>query len=444
MANPILPCWEHIPDGEPRLFGDRVYLYGSHDKPRSGSFCDTRLKVWSAPVSDLNRWTCHGDSFHVAADDDHPSSVPWEARELYAPDVVEKDGKYYLFAYLFYSRGAIGVSDKPEGPFRLLGPYHWDESIPVPPDFCNNGVFVDPGVLVDDDGSVWIYCGFEWSYVIRTDPEDITKVLPETYRTDIIPRGTDPADFYEACSPRKIGDTYYLIYSPRRGSRLDYCTAPSPAGPFTYRGTIIDNAVDFPGGNDHGGLCRIGDQWYIFYHRMTNGTCYSRQACVEKINILPDGSIPQVEMTSLGFEESLDPYVIRPAYNACVMTGGAIIREYDPMDIVVSDIRSGSVIGFKYFDFGADYSGTSLNLCVKLRGNGESGLIHVRLDDRAGGDEIAVIPFGGSDAVLTARVRNITGRHAVYFVFEDDRPQTDWAGMTDRRLVSFESFVFMK
>ena len=63
MANPILPFWEYIPDGEPRVFGDRVYLYGSHDRVGCGYFCDYKLKVWSAPVNDLNHWQCHGTSF---------------------------------------------------------------------------------------------------------------------------------------------------------------------------------------------------------------------------------------------------------------------------------------------------------------------------------------------------------------------------------------------
>lgn len=67
MANPYLPLWEYIPDGEPRVFGDRVYVYGSHDRAGSDSFCDYVLKCWSAPIDDLNNWICHGDIF-----------IPWQ------------------------------------------------------------------------------------------------------------------------------------------------------------------------------------------------------------------------------------------------------------------------------------------------------------------------------------------------------------------------------
>ncbi|MBQ4364167.1 MAG: xylan 1,4-beta-xylosidase, partial [Oscillospiraceae bacterium] len=99
--NPYLPNWEYIPDGEPRVFGDRVYIYGSHDQAGSDEFCDYKLKCWSAPVNDLTKWVCHGDIFHTRDDRDHKSDIDWNTDEtrLFAPDVVQgKDGKYYLYA----------------------------------------------------------------------------------------------------------------------------------------------------------------------------------------------------------------------------------------------------------------------------------------------------------------------------------------------------------
>ena len=101
MPNPILPAWEYIPDGEPRVFGDRVYLYGSHDRAAQSDFCDYKLKVWSAPLDDLNNWVCHGHSFHTRDDRDHKSDTKGMTdRKLFAPDVIEKDGRYYLYAYI--------------------------------------------------------------------------------------------------------------------------------------------------------------------------------------------------------------------------------------------------------------------------------------------------------------------------------------------------------
>ena len=89
-ANPYMPLWEHVPDGEPRVFDyngeKRVYVYGSHDIERR-EYCGRNYVVWSAPVTDLTDWTCHGVSYET-----HYDSV------LYAPDVVKKGDTYYLYA----------------------------------------------------------------------------------------------------------------------------------------------------------------------------------------------------------------------------------------------------------------------------------------------------------------------------------------------------------
>ena len=111
MPNPYLPSWEYIPDGEPRVFGNRFYIYGSHDVADSDYFCDFRLKVWSAPVDNPNEWICHGDIFRTtdAADKAHLSDTPWTDGRLFAPDVVEKNGKYYLYAYIQEAKGCVAV-----------------------------------------------------------------------------------------------------------------------------------------------------------------------------------------------------------------------------------------------------------------------------------------------------------------------------------------------
>lgn len=366
MANPYLPNWEYIPDGEPRVFGDRIYVYGSHDRKDSIDFCDYKLKVWSAPVSDPTKWVCHGDIFRSRDGHDSPSDVDWTDELLFAPDVVERGGKYYLYAYIVNAKGCVAVADRPEGPFRLLSRYEYDI-----PNHYDNGTFIDPGVLVDDDGRVYIYCGYQGSYMCELK-DNMYEAVPGSYKLDIIPTA-EPHRFFEACSPRKINGTYYLIYSPQRGSCLDYATSDSPTGPFTYRGTIIDNGIDFPGGNDHGSVCCINGQWYIFYHRMTNGTIMSRRGCVERIEILPDGTIPQVEMTSLGFEESLNPYDFTQADTACVLKGGCYITETSVFERPIVNVTDGCVMGWKYFDFGEDFASKTMQIRLKLRGTGSRG-----------------------------------------------------------------------
>ena len=410
MANPYLPLWEYIPDGEPRVFGDRVYVYGSHDRVDSVDFCDCKLKAWSAPLDNLNEWTCHGDIFRTRDGVDATSDVDWTDNLLFAPDVVEREGKYYLYAYIVGAKGCVAVADRPEGPFKLLSQYKYNVE-----NHYDNGTFIDPGTLVDDDGRVYVYCGYQGSYMCELK-DNMFEMVDGTYQPDIIPV-SEPHKFFEACSPRKVGDTYYMIYSPQRGSCLDYATSDKPTGPFTYRGTIVDNGIDYPGGNNHGSICNINGQWYIFYHRMTNGTIMSRRGCVERIEILPDGTIPQVEMTSLGFESYLNPYKPTAAETACVLKGGCFITELNIFERVVTNLTDGAVMGWKYYDFGEDDSSKTMQIRLKVRGMGSKGRLHILIDSEDG-EEIGVVDFGENDAVIGGRVKAVTGRHALYIRVE--------------------------
>ena len=439
MANPYLPGWEYIPDGEPRVFGDRIYIYGSHDRTGHEKFCEYILKVWSAPVSNPGNWVCHGVVFSTRDTDGHVSDVEWSDNELYAPDVVCRDGKYYLYAYIVGAKGCVAVADRPEGPFTLLSryEYHIDKHF-------DDGIFIDPGVLVDDDGQVYIYCGYLGSYMAQINPENMYEIIDGSYRETILPVDGEQG-FFEACSPRKVGDTYYLIYSPKIGSRLDYAVSDSPLGPFEPKGTIIDNGIEYPGGNNHGSICEIGGQWYIFYHRMTNGTVMSRRGCVERIRILPDGTIPQVEMTSLGFEDALNPYRVTSADTACVLTGGCIITERNEFERSIIRITDGCVMGWKYFDFGMN-SGSCQRIKVKIKGRGCRGKIHVFLDaadESAGGRKICELTFGSDDAVLCGELSRIEGKHALYLKAEAD--YEDWGAemLKGRELFELTSFLFL-
>ena len=120
------------------------------------------------------------------------------------------------------------------------------------------------------------------------------------------------------------------------------------------------------GANNHGSIVQIGEDWYIFYHRHTNNTYYSRQGCAEKLQIMPDGSIPQVEITSCGLNGGpLEGKGEYPAYLACnlftdtpsvyvgegnfprVMQDG---RDGDEEVGYIANITDSTTIGFKYFD----------------------------------------------------------------------------------------------
>ena len=123
--NPFLPSWEYVPDGEPHKFGDRIYLYGSHDRFGGKAFCMNDYVCWSAPESDLSDWRCEGVIYRKTQD-------PYNRRgrlHMYAPDVCRgPDGRYYLYyALAFTGRVSVAVCDEPAGKYEFYGFVHYPD-----------------------------------------------------------------------------------------------------------------------------------------------------------------------------------------------------------------------------------------------------------------------------------------------------------------------------
>lgn len=464
-ANSYLPHWEHIPDGEPRLFEDpdnpgkyRVYIYGSHDTRKDG-YCGYDLVTWSAPVDDLNNWRYEGVIFE--------SIVNGKADVLFAPDVVEtKDENgnktYYLYPNNQSSgsgrTGMIAKSTSPKGPFEVC---NWKDENHTSTD----GILgFDPAAFVDDDGRVYGYWGFQSSNMAELDPETMctlkegSKILTEK-DTGIDGSNGDNFRFFEASSMRKVKDKYVFVYSRNTKDgefglgasnyTLAYAYGDTPLGPWTYGGTLVDGRAretDQKGkvicsqmsyGNTHGSILEINGQWYLFYHRCINNDMYSRQATVEAIdvNVTEDGEvqIKEAEVTSQGFEiNGLNPFKKQTAGSACFMTGGPNIKaHYDtsnPGSDVVN-IKNGSIVGYKYFNFDLGKGTRDKDiLAVNLVPKGKDGTVTIMLDrpwESDGGTEIGSIDISVSDdpegVLKTAEIdslSSIEGKHALYFVFK--------------------------
>ena len=384
--NPYLPSWEYIPDGEPYVFGDRVYVYGSHDFYNGYVFCMGDYVCWSAPVDDLGNWRYEGVIYPRNVD---PLNKDGKMC-LYAPDVtIGPDGRYYLYYVLDHvSVVSVAVSDTPAGRYEFYGYVHYEDGTRLG-DRPGDEPQFDPGVLTEGD-KTYLYTGFcgrgdksrHGAMATVLGPDMLTIIEEPVF---IVPgfeysAGTcfEKHAFFEAPSIRKIGDTYYFIYSSEVMHELCYATSKNPRKDFVYGGVLVSNCdmhidtykpADMPmayGANNHGSMVQIQDDWYIFYHRQTNGTWYSRQGCAEKLEILADGSIPQVEITSCGLNGG--PLVGKgeyPAYLACnlfydkpsayigdahapkVMQDG---RDGDEELGYVANITNSATAGFKYFD----------------------------------------------------------------------------------------------
>ena len=323
ITNPYLPAYEYVPDGEPHVFGDRVYIYGSHDRFNGKKFCMNDYVCYSAPVTDLTDWRYEG-IIYGRTQDPRMSDGKYQ---LWAPDVVRgKDGRYYLYYCPDDRIRSIGVavSDTPAGRFRFHGIVK-DSEGGVLGERPGDTIAFDPGVFLDDNGEIYLYSGngprtrravgkeSKASMVmtleddmctLKTQPRKLLPVLGESEGT-----GFEGHEFFEASSIRKIRGRYYLVYSSVSLHELCYAVSDCPDRDFRYGGVIVSNCDLFPGkagkplncyGNNHGGLECINGSYYIFYHRQTNRTMFSRQGCAEKVEILGDGSIPQTELTSCG------------------------------------------------------------------------------------------------------------------------------------------------
>lgn len=399
-VNPYLPSWEYVPDGEPYVFGDRVYIYGSHDKFKGEIFCPGDYVCWSAPVDDLGAWRYEGVIYKATDDPRNKDRI----MVLYAPDItVGPDGRYYLYYVLDkLNVVSVAVSDSPSGKFSFYGYVHYEDGTLLGEKEGDEPQF-DPGVLTEGDNT-YLYTGFcgqtdasrhgAMLTVLSKDMLTIKEAPKIVVPGKVYSEGTgfENHAFFEASSIRKHNDTYYFVYSSEVMHELCYATAKSPYGPFTYGGVIISNAdigidsykkADTPAGfgaNNHGSIVDIGDEWYIFYHRHTNKTWYSGQGCAEKIKFLEDGSIPQVEMTSSGMGgEPLSDQNEYSAHIVCNMmvedepnmyVGGASQpfvtqdgADGDVCSAYISNIGYGATLGFKYFDF-KDVKG----IYVKTRG----------------------------------------------------------------------------
>lgn len=445
-VNPYLPSYEYVPDGEPYVFGDRVYIYGSHDRFDGDDFCLNEYVCWSASVEALGNWKYEGIIYRKEQD---PKCNDLKERRLFAPDVAQgPDGRYYLY-YSFDFTGTIGVAvcNEPAGNFEYYGHVAYNDGTLLGEAFDDFFQY-DPGVLVDDNESVYLYTGFclteavkkrfnlpkpisEGAMVTELEADMITvKVGPKICLPDrqhAVGTDFEGHGFFEAASLRKIDEEYYFIYSSEMGHELCYARSKSPISHYTYGGTLISNGdIGYMGrteplnytGTNHGSIVQIKDDWYVFYHRQTNGNPYSRQGCAEKIHLEKDGSIRQVEMTSCGLNG--DRLVGKGTYNTgiacCIMSkNGAgpyfpkqqITKDHpyitqDGVDVedsvikaltdqstdinnmempkqYVTQMSDGAVVGFKYFDIKAVET-----ITVKTRGDGQ-GVIHVHrsLDEEA-------------------------------------------------------------
>lgn len=453
ICNPYLPLWEYIPDGEPHVFGDRVYIFGSHDCFNGKQYCENDYVCWSAPVEDLSDWNYEGVIYRK----EQALYRGNKAKPMYAPDVTRgTDGRYYLYYSLAFQNDIqVAVCDEPAGKYAFYGIVHHSDGTPYGKKKTDRFAF-DPAVLTDDDGRVWLYSGFAgFAFLKNKFRQNQCLELERDMLTvksvkSLIPckrtsggTGFEGHEFFEASSIRKFDGKYYFIYSSMLSHELCYAVSDRPDGDFAYGGMLHSNGNIGIGGNEkplyywgnnHGSIEKINGKYYIFGHRQTNYHEYSRQGVAEELTF-ENGKFLPAEMTSCGLNgDPLKDFGGYPAAIACVLYGkeGAcktnMVRNKAVHPCITQDgadadenscqyihhVTDGTVAGYKYFEFIHANS-----ISVRVRGKGK-GILTVK--HQPDGPDVARLElndcgqwtwFGGS---LNAK----PGKHALYFCFNGE------------------------
>ena len=226
---------------------------------------------------------------------------------------------------------------------------------------------------------------------------------------------------------------------------LAYAYSDSPLGPFTYGGTLIDGRAPenghptaHPRGNTHGSLFCIENKmvngtslnrkYFLVYHRQTGSDEYHRQTMAAPLSVHVEPgkggivTIDQAEYTSEGFRtRGLNPRQPIPAALSCYYTGGAIVT-----DSAVTNIRNGSVVGYKYLNLDSCARYCHLDLTLKplnpqtLKLSIEIFLDHPVSGRKIGQQSLSVKPSNPQTISIPVRLKKQTGKHALYLVFHSD------------------------
>lgn len=301
--NPIIRD-QFTADPTARVFNNKVYLYSSHDiLPPAGQrqdwFCMEDYHVFSS--ENLTDWTDHGVIVTQ-------NKVPWvrpDSYSMWAPDCVERNGKYYFYFPSAPKNGmgfgiGVAVADRPEGPFIC-------EPEPI------KGISgIDPCVLLASDGNAYIFWGAGRCAKLKPNMKELADDTPkekvkfrdrefEMYGVNCL-KGL-PSRQAEGPFAFEANGWYYLTYPYVRENTevLGYAMSKNPMGPYEYKGLIMPEHENGCWTNHHS-IVNYKGQWYLFYHQnaFSPRDDKRRSVQVDKLYFNADGTIKEVKKTMRG------------------------------------------------------------------------------------------------------------------------------------------------
>lgn len=419
--NPIVQTY-FTADPAPMVYNGKVYLYTTHDEDSTVNNFFTMYDWRCYSSTDMVNWTDHGA---VASLNDFVWSGKMNG--AWAPQCIERNGKFYLYCPIHGDGVAVLVADSPTGPFtdplgkRLIdGEDIWHD--------------IDPTVMIDDDGQAYLYWGNPALYYVKLNEDMIS------YDRSIGKNGIVPVDMTTESFGSKEGrdgkmrnlytegpwiykrnNLYYMVYAAAGiPEYIAYSTAPSAEGPWTYQGFIMERA-DHLAFTNHPGIIDYKGNSYFFYHdqALSEGQGFKRSVSVEQFEYNADGTIPLILPTKEGVKESisnLNPFQKTEA-ETIAWSEGVKTEKDSQSGVFVSNIDDGDYIKVRSVDFGKGAKRFEVN-AIALAG----GEIEIRLDGKDG-LKIGTCTISNTGDVnvwktFTTKVNKQKGVHDLYLVFK--------------------------
>lgn len=402
---------KYTADPAPMVYQDTVFLYTTHDEDTANGF---EMYDWLLYTStDMVNWTDHGV---VASTKD----FKWRSRDngAWALQVIERNGKFYMYCPLHGHGIGVLVSDTPYGPFKdpIGKPIVWDKS---------NWYDIDPSVWIDDDGQAYMYWGNPHTYYARLN-EDMVSLKDSVVRLPYhIEHYQEGPWFY------KRNGHYYLAYaSTCCPEGIGYAMSDSPTGPWTSKGYIMRpterSRGNHPGVIDYKGRSYVFGLNYEIMHLETMEHHERRSVSAAEITYNSDGTIQDVpywlDQQPLEQLEYLNPYRRVEAETMNWGYGLKTEKHADGQGIVVTNIDNGEYIRLRGVDFGKK---GARRFIASIASDG-GGMIELKLDSEKNPAvaQLHIEGTGGTDQYreMSCKVRNMKGVHDLYLCFKKDSP----------------------
>ncbi|MBL0180757.1 MAG: family 43 glycosylhydrolase [Chitinophagaceae bacterium] len=411
-------------DPSARVFGNRVYVYPSHDIPavngrgRVGWFCMEDYHVFSS--SNLTEWTDHG----VIVSQDKVQWVDSTSYSMWAPDCISRNGKYYFYFptkakdSLAYGRGfriGVAVSDKPYGPFN-------PQTEPI-----KNVQGIDPNVFIDKDGHAYLYWSERNIYGARLKENMLELDTEPKILGDLPTKGLKEGPYLF-----ERNGLYYLTYPhvENKTERLEYAIGNNPLGPFKFTGVLMDESSTGCWTNHHS-IIQFKNQWYLFYHHNDLSPQFdkNRSVRVDSLFFNKDGTINKVVPTLRGVGLTNATGKVQIDRYSHISQRSSSVDFLDSLDKFKGwKVRLDSADAWVQYN-SIDFGKKPLRYVAVKAISETGGILQIRLDSINGPLVAEVKITGGADWKLSKApvIKFWPGVHNLFIVLKDNRRvEADW------------------